>query len=1242
MLRLAAFVVGASFVAGLAAQSPATPPRGAAAPAATGILVGRVLDATADTPIANVIVAISGAPLPRAINVLTDAQGRFLFRSVPKGTFTLRATIGGNGYAPSGFMVTGGGLQIGPYLSGGFGQRRPGGLLQALDVDDAARISDVVIKLWKGGSIDGTVIDEAGEPLVNVVVAAAKRSTDGRLLNGPSTRTDDRGAYHLGTMVPGNYVIVVPHMQAAMPTATSEILAAPPDRLISSRLANSGAAGFAGGIRVGNSAISTTTGLNTSTIVPSPRGDAHYIYQTTFAPAATSLDQASSVTINPGEERTGVNISMQPVRAVAVSGTLTDDLGPIPQFGVRLLPREAEDGSGLFDVATTSTDARGRFTFPLVPPGSYRVIAQRLATTLFTDGPEAAVQPSRIADRAGTSARQEITVGDRDLTDVALQLGIGVQVSGRVEFRGTGNRPSADQLRQFNVAIELVQPPSRSFFNVGRSGRIGAGGEFAIRDTPPGRYVTFTTDIPGWTVLSVTIGGRLVTERSFTVETTDVTDMTVEFTDQPAEITGTVRTRAGAPDADAGVLIFSTDRTRWGDAQFARRTFRAGRASKAGAFSLPAVLPGEYFIVAVPDEATADFPDAKFMETLAPLATKITIAAGNKQSVSLTTSSVPPAKPPVSDLYAVRPVAIAPIAHGPFVPETADGNVVQAAPVSQTAVMLAGVVTTDETPAQPLRHAIVTATGAEIIGSRQVVTDDEGRFAFPDLPPGRYSITAEKAGYVKTYYGSKRPGRPPGTPVAMLAGQPAPNVVIRVLRGAVIAGTVRDQFGAPVASSQVTVKQPIVINGQRRMIDVPNLLVPNATTDDRGRYRIYGLPPGEYTVYSGGGGPSYSGVRETNVVDVEAALREMKGVGAPAKPSPPPEPRQVSMHAGYLPGVPDVASAQLLTLAAGEERTGADIVTRLVRSMRVEGMAIGPGGAPMQNVSIAIVNAGEGTLWSSPGMVRPGADGRFVLPPLTPGHYALIGRAGENGADETETLRTGMLYSGQVEFFLNDQDLSGIVLPFERGVSVSGRIVPPAGATPADLSRIRLGMKAADTRASFAPGPPTAVIQPNGTVRFDGIGPGTWRVTGTLPAGWSLRSAIVNGRDTLDAPLEVRSGQPVSDLVLTLTDRPAELTGTLSDATGRPTSAYSMLAFSTDRSLWTVPRRVSGAVRLSSDGRYRIVGLPPGEYYVTAIIDFDPLQLGDASFLESLVSASAKVTLGEGERKEFNLRTGGG
>ena len=108
---------------------------------------------------------------------------------------------------------------------------------------------------------------------------------------------------------------------------------------------------------------------------------------------------------------------------------------------------------------------------------------------------------------------------------------------------------------------------------------------------------------------------------------------------------------------------------------------------------------------------------------------------------------------------------------------------------------------------------------------------------------------------------------------------------------------------------------------------------------------------------------------------------------------------------------------------------------------------------------------------------------------------------------------------------------------------------------------------------------------------------------------------------------------------MTVTDRPTEVSGQLTDASGHPTSEYSMLAFATDRSLWTsAPRRVSGAVRLSSDGRYRITGLPAGDYYLAAIVDFDPVQLGDPSFLESLIASSAKFTLSEGERKVQDLR----
>ena len=274
-LRLAAFAAcvafgGSVLVSALGAQSQGTSGPGAAP--TKGLIVGRVLDAVSSAPIASVIVSLAGAPLPSSIRVLTDAKGQFLFRNVPPGSFTLRATIGGN-VQNSGFSWAGGfGPQVGPYLAGGYGQRRPGGLLQSIDVADGEQIADVVIKLWQGGSIDGTVRDEAGEPLVDVFVAAARRSSDGRLLNGPSVRTDDRGAYHFGTLVPGDYVIVVPQLQAAMPAATSDTLAAGVNRPLSAKLANSLAPTFSGGVAVGGSLVGTTASTSGNALLSDPAG----------------------------------------------------------------------------------------------------------------------------------------------------------------------------------------------------------------------------------------------------------------------------------------------------------------------------------------------------------------------------------------------------------------------------------------------------------------------------------------------------------------------------------------------------------------------------------------------------------------------------------------------------------------------------------------------------------------------------------------------------------------------------------------------------------------------------------------------------------------------------------------------------------------------------------------------------------------------------------------------------------
>jgi hypothetical protein len=135
----------------------------------------------------------------------------------------------------------------------------------------------------------------------------------------------------------------------------------------------------------------------------------------------------------------------------------------------------------------------------------------------------------------------------------------------------------------------------------------------------------------------------------------------------------------------------------------------------------------------------------------------------------------------------------------------------------------------------------------------------------------------------------------------------------------------------------------------------------------------------------------------------------------------------------------------------------------------------------------------------------------------------------------------------------------------------------------------------------------------------------------------------VGDRDALDLPFEVTLGAPIPDLVVTLTDRSAEISGTVTDPAGHPVSAYRLVAFSTDKALWgTTGRRLKAPVSTDPDGTFRITDLPSGEYFLAAVTDMEPSDLKDASFLAELAARAIRLTLGEGEKKRQNIKVSGG
>src|SRR5262249_23610848 len=126
----------------------------------------------------------------------------------------------------------------------------------------------------------------------------------------------------------------------------------------------------------------------------------------------------------------------------------------------------------------------------------------------------------------------------------------------------------------------------------------------------------------------------------------------------------------------------------------------------------------------------------------------------------------------------------------------------------------------------------------------RVDTDVDGRFQFSDLPAGTYRLVAEKAGFVRFVNDPRRAFERPAA-IEIKDGQAA-SVEIRMHPAAGVGGTIITDAGEPAMN--------VVVTAQRFPYDATGRHLPpvqRARTDDRGRFRVHTLPPGDYYVEAG-------------------------------------------------------------------------------------------------------------------------------------------------------------------------------------------------------------------------------------------------------------------------------------------------------------------------------------------------------------------------------------------------------
>jgi hypothetical protein len=594
---------------------------------------------------------------------------------------------------------------------------------------------------------------------------------------------------------------------------------------------------------------------------------------------------------------------------------------------------------------------------------------------------------------------------------------------------------------------------------------------------------------------------------------------------------------------------------------------------------------------------------------------------------------------------------------------------------------ISGVVT-EEAGHQPLRRATVTISGGQLL-PRVMTTDDAGHFQITGLPVGAYTATVSKPGYVTTYVGSRRPGRSPGIPFTVANGE-RHELAVSLTRGAVISGIITDPFGQPVPNVRVSVGEYRVMAGERRLISAQSNGPNSVQTDERGAFRVWGLPGGTYVIsVSPVNLPANTSIRQITTADLDWARDQLAAGRSGTANTPAPDAgHAVGYTAVYFPGVVDASAAAQLVVGPGEEHGGVNFSLLLVPTSTVEGSVIGIDGQPaVTGVQVTLTQVQRSTSESyvfGPTFSRGTSvdrTGKFTLAGVPPGQYTLTARASSRAPLPPPSVSSvGGVPPGappppppppapisvlsqdlwaSLDVGVSGDDLKGVTLALRPGMTFAGRVVFEGTSAPVtDMTHVRVGLNPM-TNDGIAFNVPQRAIAANGTFTLTGVTPGRYRpITSILnppsqpgappaPSGqspWRLKSALWQGRDLLDLPLEIHPDENISGVTLVFSDVQSEISGSLTTGAGTPALGYVVVAFTTDASLWPTNSRRVRSANPQPDGTYKITGLPAGSYYLGALTDVDFNDLSDPSFLEQLAAASLKITLTDGGKIVQNLR----
>jgi hypothetical protein len=337
-----------------------------------------------------------------------------------------------------------------------------------------------------------------------------------------------------------------------------------------------------------------------------------------------------------------------------------------------------------------------------------------------------------------------------------------------------------------------------------------------------------------------------------------------------------------------------------------------------------------------------------------------------------------------------------------------------------------------------------------------------------------------------------------------------------------------------------------------------------------------------------------------------------------------------------------------MALAAGDVKEGLDMIVSMVGMGSMQGVVLEASGAPARAVTMNAELVGPPMPQATSRSVRatrPDEQGRFTMANLAPGLYKITALSGgvtlrpDGNLSSIDSAAQTLWATAEVS--INGEQVSGVTLVLQEGMTLTGRFVAAGASTRvASWAGSRVSLLEAHRPGSVARQAP---VEADGTFRVDGIQPGQYELSISLPeplAATRVVGAVTyQGRELRDTPLTFGAGS-INDVRVSVTDLHTNVTGTLTSAEGAPAADYFIVLFPDDPALWHPHSPRVRVDRPGADGAFTLADLLPGGYRIAAVTDVEGEEWREREFLQSLVAESVRLTLVEGQtiRQDLRLR----